>query len=72
MIGLDACIPEDKKESVKSQLEEQEQQMWGEAGIVVFRKLLGVAEFGGSPPPQICLHLCRLPPYSLRQVPKLR
>lgn len=40
MIGLDACIPEDKKELVKEQLEEQEQQVWGQVGMSIFEKVV--------------------------------
>jgi hypothetical protein len=39
--GVDACIPEDKQESVKEQLEEHAEQVWWEVGSTIFGKLIG-------------------------------
>jgi tetrahydromethanopterin S-methyltransferase subunit G len=40
-VGLDACVPADKKELVKDQIEDQKEQMWVEAGTLAFGKLVG-------------------------------
>ncbi len=42
-VAIDACIPEDRKEFVKEQLEDQKQNIWIEVASVLFGRVFGNA-----------------------------
>ena len=38
---LDACVPEDKKEWVREQLDDQQRGIWADIGMKVFWRIIG-------------------------------
>lgn len=40
--ALDACVPEDKKEWVNEQLEDQRKELWFDIGLIAFLRVLSV------------------------------